>query len=82
MEVQSRYFVVMAMFLKKKGLGKCTGISFMDSTTAAAAALKVWKNQSMMKQKIGESHLVLPNALKKAGGCRCRSGYVFESNPQ
>lgn len=46
-EVQSRYFVVMAMFLKEKGLGKCTGISFMDSTT-----LKVCKNQRIHNHKV------------------------------
>jgi hypothetical protein len=46
-EVQSRYFVVMAMFLKEKGLGKCTGISFMDSTT-----LKVCRNQRIHNHKV------------------------------
>lgn len=46
-EVQSRYFIVMAMFLKEKGLGKCTGISFMDSTT-----LKVCRNQRIHKHKV------------------------------
>ncbi|GLU55244.1 IS982 family transposase [Dyadobacter frigoris] len=51
-EVQSRYFVVLAMFLKEKGLGKCTGISFMDSTTAAAAALKVCRNQRIHNHKV------------------------------
>lgn len=46
-EVQSRYFIVMAMFLKEKGLGKCTGISFMDSTT-----LKVCRNQRIHNHKV------------------------------
>lgn len=46
-EVQSRYFVVMAMFLKEKGLGQCTGISFMDSTT-----LKVCRNQRIHNHKV------------------------------
>lgn len=46
-EVQSRYFVVLAMFLKEKGLGKCTGISFMDSTT-----LKVCRNQRIHNHKV------------------------------
>ncbi|TKT86547.1 IS982 family transposase [Dyadobacter frigoris] len=46
-EVQSRYFVVMALFLKEKGLGKCTGISFMDSTT-----LKVCRNQRIHNHKV------------------------------
>lgn len=32
-ELQQRSFVVFALFLKEKCLGKCTGISFMDSTT-------------------------------------------------
>ncbi len=32
-ELQQRCFVVFALFLKEKCLGKCTGISFMDSTT-------------------------------------------------
>lgn len=46
-EVQSRYFIVMAMFLKEKGLGECTGISFMDSTT-----LKVCRNQRIHNHKV------------------------------
>lgn len=46
-EVQSRYFIVMAMFLKEKGLGQCTGINFMDSTT-----LKVCKNQRIHNHKV------------------------------
>lgn len=46
-EVQSRYFIVMALFLKEKGLGKCTGISFMDSTT-----LKVCRNQRIHNHKV------------------------------
>ncbi|SDM18663.1 hypothetical protein SAMN05216273_11637 [Chryseobacterium taihuense] len=33
LELQQRSFVVFALFLKEKCLGKCTGISFMDSTT-------------------------------------------------
>ena len=46
-EIQSRYFVVLALYLKFKGLGKCTGISFMDSTT-----LKVCKNQRIHAHKV------------------------------
>ena len=49
-EVQSRYFIVMAMFLKEKGLGKCTGISFLDSTT-----LKVCRNQRIHNHKVFKS---------------------------
>jgi len=37
--LQQRVFVVFALFLKSR-MGKCTGISFMDSTT-----LKVCRNQ-------------------------------------
>lgn len=39
-ELQQRSFILFALFLKEKCLGKCTGISFMDSTT-----LKVCRNQ-------------------------------------
>lgn len=46
-EIQSRYFIVFALFLKEKGLGKCTGISFIDSTT-----LKVCKNQRIHAHKV------------------------------
>ena len=49
-EVQSRYFILMAMFLKEKGLGKCTGISFLDSTT-----LKVCRNQRIHNHKVFKS---------------------------
>ena len=49
-EVQSRYFLVLALFLKEEGLGKCTGISFMDSTT-----LKVCKNQRIHNHKVFKS---------------------------
>lgn len=46
-EIQSRYFIVLALFLKEKSLGKCTGISFMDSTT-----IKVCKNQRIHNHKV------------------------------
>lgn len=46
-EVQSRYFVTMALLLKEKGLGKCTGMSFMDSCT-----LKVYKDQRIHNHKV------------------------------
>ena len=46
-EVQHRYFIVMALFLKQKCLGQCTGISFMDSTT-----MKVCKNQRIHNHKV------------------------------
>ena len=46
-ELKSRSFVIMSMFLKYKCLGKCTGISFIDSTT-----LKVCKNQRINKHKV------------------------------
>lgn len=46
-ELQQRVFVVFALFLKEKCLGKCTGISFMDSTT-----LKVCRNQRIHNHKV------------------------------
>lgn len=46
-EIQSRYFIVLALFLKEKSLGKCTGISFMDSTT-----IKVCRNQRIHNHKV------------------------------
>ncbi len=46
-EIQSRYFVVLLLFLKEKGLGKCTGISFIDST-----AIKVCRNQRIHNHKV------------------------------
>ncbi|QCX52878.1 IS982 family transposase [Elizabethkingia sp. JS20170427COW] len=46
-ELQQRSFVVFALFLKERGLGKCTGISFMDSTT-----LKVCRNQRIHNHKV------------------------------
>nr|WP_294209916.1 IS982 family transposase [uncultured Chryseobacterium sp.] len=46
-ELQQRCFVVFALFLKEKCLGKCTGISFMDSTT-----LKVCRNQRIHNHKV------------------------------
>lgn len=46
-ELQQRSFVTFALFLKEKGLGKCTGISFMDSTT-----LKVCRNQRIHNHKV------------------------------
>jgi hypothetical protein len=47
LELQQRSFVVFALFLKEKCLGKCTGISFMDSTT-----LKVCRNQRIHNHKV------------------------------
>lgn len=49
-EINHRYFVVMALFLKQKCMGKCTGISFMDSTT-----IKVCKNQRIHNHKVFRS---------------------------
>lgn len=46
-EVQHRYFVILALFLKNRGLGKCTGISFLDSTT-----IKVCRNQRIQNHKV------------------------------
>ena len=46
-EIQSRYFLVFFLFLKEKCLGKCTGISFIDSTT-----LKVCRNQRIHNHKV------------------------------
>ena len=46
-EVQTRFFLPMALFIKQKCLGKCTGISFMDSTT-----LKVCKNQRIHQHRV------------------------------
>lgn len=46
-EIQHRYFIIMALFLKQKCLGQCTGISFMDSTT-----MKVCKNQRIHNHKV------------------------------
>jgi len=47
LELQKRSFVIFALFLKEKCLGKCTGISFMDST-----ALKVCRNQRIHNHKV------------------------------
>lgn len=46
-ELQQRCFIVFALFLKEEGMGKCNGISFMDSTT-----LKVCKNQRIHNHKV------------------------------
>ena len=46
-ELKPRYVVGMSMFLKYKCLGKCTGISFIDSTV-----LKVCKNQRINSHKV------------------------------
>lgn len=46
-ELQQKRFVVFAFFLKNRCLGKCTGISFMDSTT-----LKVCKNQRIARHRV------------------------------
>ena len=46
-ELKQRSFLVFALFLKEKCLGKCTGISFMDSTT-----LKVCRNQRIHNHKV------------------------------
>lgn len=46
-ELQRRVFMVFALFLKEKCLGKCTGIGFMDSTT-----LKVCRNQRIHNHKV------------------------------
>ncbi|WP_375732557.1 transposase [Bergeyella zoohelcum] len=46
-EIKHRYFLVFFLFLKQKCLGKCTGISFIDSTT-----LKVCKNQRIHNHKV------------------------------
>jgi hypothetical protein len=46
-ELQQKCFVVFALFLKEKCLGKCTTISFMDSTT-----LKVCRNQRIHNHKV------------------------------
>lgn len=50
-EIKQRYFVVLALFLKERCLGKCTGISFMDSTT-----LKVCRNQRISSHKVFRSY--------------------------
>lgn len=46
-ELKQRSFLVFALFLKEKCLGKCTGISFMDSTP-----LKVCRNQRIHSHKV------------------------------
>lgn len=46
-ELQQKTFVVFALFMKERCLGKCTGISFMDSTT-----LKVCRNQRIHNHKV------------------------------
>ncbi len=46
-KLQQRNFAVLALFLKEKCLGKCTGISFVDSTT-----LKVCRNQRIHNHKV------------------------------
>lgn len=46
-ELQQKTFIVFALFVKKRCLGKCTGISFMDSTT-----LKVCRNQRIHNHKV------------------------------
>jgi hypothetical protein len=46
-ELQQRNFVVFALFVKEKCMGKCTGISFIDSTT-----LKVCRNQRINSHKV------------------------------
>lgn len=46
-ELKQRSFVVFALFLKEKCLGKFTGISFMDNTT-----LKVCRNQRIHNHKV------------------------------
>ncbi|WP_410745951.1 IS982 family transposase [Flavobacterium pectinovorum] len=46
-ELQQRCFIVFALFLREKCLGKCTGISFIDST-----ALKVCRNQRIHNHKV------------------------------
>lgn len=46
-ELQQRHFIPFAMYLKTHCLGKCTGISFIDSTT-----LKVCKNQRIHNHKV------------------------------
>lgn len=46
-ELQQRHFIPFAMYLKTHCLGKCSGISFIDSTT-----LKVCKNQRIHNHKV------------------------------
>lgn len=46
-ELKQRSFLVFALFLKEKCLGKCTGISLMDSTP-----LKVCRNQRIHSHKV------------------------------
>lgn len=46
-EIKQRSFVVLALFLKKKCLGKCTGISFIDSTI-----IRVCLNQRIHNHKV------------------------------
>lgn len=46
-ELQQRHFVPFALYLKIHCMGKCTGISFIDSTT-----LKVCKNQRIHNHKV------------------------------
>lgn len=45
-ELQQRNFVVFALFVKERCMGKCSGISFIDSTT-----LKVCRNQRINNHK-------------------------------
>ena len=46
-ELQQRHFISFAMYLKTQCMGKCTGISFIDSTT-----LKVCRNQRIHNHKV------------------------------
>jgi len=46
-ELQQGIFVVFAMFIKERCLGKCTRSSFMDSTR-----LKVCRNQRINSHKV------------------------------
>ena len=46
-ELKQRSFLVFALFLKEKCLGKCTGISYMDNTP-----LKVCRNQRIHSHKV------------------------------
>lgn len=56
-EVESQVFLPLVFFLKNKGLGKCTGISFIDSTKVPVCNNKRIKQNKVFKgiAEIGKS---------------------------
>ena len=48
-QTQNRLFIPLLMYLKNRGLGKCTGISFVDSTTMNVCHIKREKQHRVFK---------------------------------